>query len=328
MDFGEVLTRAWKIIWKFKVLWIFGILSSCGQGGGGGGGGGGGNAGVRFSGGDPNLPPEMRRFFNGVENFFENIQGWEIAALVIGFLLFILIVVLITSAINTVGRLGLVQGTLKAEEGAERMTFGELFSRSTPFFWRVFGLNILISLVMMVVVILFILPFVGFGALTAGIGFLCFLPFLCLIIPAAWLATILIEQMNIALVVEDLKIKEGIQRGWEVFKANFGEVLVMGLILGVGSFIISIFLAVPMIMVMIPAVFGILGGTFSGSGFLLGGGIVAAVLGAVILLPVLIVLGGILQSYVKTAWTLTYLRLTKSAETGLETVILSPEEIQ
>jgi len=328
MDFGEVLTRAWKIIWKFKVLWIFGILSSCGQSGGGSGGGGGGNAGVRFSGGDYNLPPGMRHFFDGVENFFENIQGWEIAALVIGFLLFILIIVLITSAINTVGRIGLVQGTLKAEDGAERMSFGELFSSGTPFFWRVFGLNILISLVMMVAVILFFLPFVGFAALTAGFGLLCLIPFICLFIPVIWLVGILIEQMNIAIIVEDLKIKGGILRGWEVFKGNIGYFLLMGLILGLGSAIISLFLVVPLIMVMIPAVFGILGGTFSGSGFLLGGGIAAAVLGTLILLPIVIVLGGILQSYVKTAWTLTYLRLTKPAETGLETVILSPEELQ
>ena len=35
-NFGEVLTRAWQIIWKHKVLWIFGILASCARGGGGG----------------------------------------------------------------------------------------------------------------------------------------------------------------------------------------------------------------------------------------------------------------------------------------------------
>jgi uncharacterized membrane protein YgcG len=49
-NFGEVLTRAWQIIWKHKVLWIFGILAGCGQGGGSGGGGGGGGNG--FSNGD------------------------------------------------------------------------------------------------------------------------------------------------------------------------------------------------------------------------------------------------------------------------------------
>jgi len=72
MDIGEVLSRAWKIIWKYKVLWIFGILASCGQGGGGGGGGG--NSGYRYSQGDPNVSPEIERFFFGIERFFQQIE--------------------------------------------------------------------------------------------------------------------------------------------------------------------------------------------------------------------------------------------------------------
>ena len=56
MDFGEVLTKAWKIIWKFKVLWIFGILSSCGQGSGNSGNPGG----VQYSMDKGDLTPGMR----------------------------------------------------------------------------------------------------------------------------------------------------------------------------------------------------------------------------------------------------------------------------
>ena len=29
MDFGEILSRAWQIIWKHKILWVFGILAGC-----------------------------------------------------------------------------------------------------------------------------------------------------------------------------------------------------------------------------------------------------------------------------------------------------------
>ena len=43
IDYGEVLSKAWKIVWKNKILWIFGILASFGQGSGGGSGGGGSN---------------------------------------------------------------------------------------------------------------------------------------------------------------------------------------------------------------------------------------------------------------------------------------------
>jgi hypothetical protein len=40
MDYLEVLHRSWNIIWKHKVLWIFGIMAGCARGGGGGGGSG------------------------------------------------------------------------------------------------------------------------------------------------------------------------------------------------------------------------------------------------------------------------------------------------
>ena len=33
MNFGEVLSRAWQITWKHKILWLFGLLASCSAGG-------------------------------------------------------------------------------------------------------------------------------------------------------------------------------------------------------------------------------------------------------------------------------------------------------
>ena len=44
MNYSEILSRAWQIIWKHKVLWIFGILAGCANSGGGGGGGGNNNS--------------------------------------------------------------------------------------------------------------------------------------------------------------------------------------------------------------------------------------------------------------------------------------------
>jgi hypothetical protein len=28
LDFGGVLSRAWKVVWNNKILWLFGILSA------------------------------------------------------------------------------------------------------------------------------------------------------------------------------------------------------------------------------------------------------------------------------------------------------------
>jgi hypothetical protein len=314
MDFGEVLTRAWKIIWKYKVLWIFGILSSCGQGGGSGGGGG--NSGVQFSGRDPDLPLGLQNFFRGLENYFQNIQGWQIAALIVGFILFILFLVLITAAISTVGRIGLVQGTVKAEAGAESLGFGELFNSGKPFFWRIFAFNFLAGIAVFIIILLLLVPLIGLTALTLGFGLLCLIPFICLLVPLGWLVSVVFEQVNIAIVVEDLDIVAGLKRGWDVFRNNIGNMIVMGLILGIGGLIVGFILAIPMFLVLVPLAIGFFGSSGTGSEFLFGGGIAVALLCLVIYLPFLIVLNGILQSYIKTAWTLTYLRLTGLSESS------------
>ena len=310
MEFGEILTKAWKIIWKFKILWVFGILSSCGQGGGGGGGGG--NSGVQFSGNKVDLPSGMSQFFYDLETFFNHIQGWQIAALIIGFFFFILILSAVFSAISTVGRIGLIQGTVKADAGADRLTFQELFNSGKPFFLRIFGLNLLIGLAIFIFAILMILPIVGVAIFTLGIGLVCLIPIICLLVPVSWLASVVIEQANIAIVVEDLNIIDGLQRGWEVFRDNIGNMILMALILVIGGGIVGIILAFPMFLVMVPILIGLIGGSTTGNDFLFGGGIAVAVICFIAYLPVIIVLGGILQAYLKSAWTLTYLRLTGS----------------
>ena len=111
-DFGEILTKAWQVVWKYKILWVFGFLVSCGQGGGGGGGGS--NTGYQFSSGDQNLPPEVRRFFMQIEHFFEFIEAWQIIAFIAGLILFIILMNLLFLALKTLGRVGMIQGTLLA----------------------------------------------------------------------------------------------------------------------------------------------------------------------------------------------------------------------
>ncbi len=65
MDYGWVLKRAWEITWKFKGLWVLGILASCSGGGGGGGGGGGSSGtGYQFSG---ESDPRMLQFQRWIE---------------------------------------------------------------------------------------------------------------------------------------------------------------------------------------------------------------------------------------------------------------------
>lgn len=307
MDFGEVLTKAWQITWKYKVLWLFGILAGCGNSSAQSNYSFGGQDFGGPSPGPENIPPELQRFFGPFSEFFNQFSEGEllvfgIIAAIIG-LVFAVIVILL----STVGRIGLVRGALLADSGAETLTFGELFESVRPYFWRVLGLNLLLLIVFFIMAAVLGLMGVLFVTLTLGFGVLCLLPLVCLLIPAAWLVSLVIEQANIALIVDDLSIGDSLQRGWEVFRQNLGPVIIMGLILTVGIGLLGGFLiALPLSLIGVPVLAAIL----SDSQTAVTAGLVIGGICLVVLIPVLILLSGILQTYIRTAWTLTYLRLT------------------
>jgi hypothetical protein len=296
MDFGYVLKRGWEIIWKFKVLWIFGILASCGQASGSSAS----NSGYRFSYHDTNISPQVEQFFNRLNPAIITILA--IIAIVVSIVLVILIVLL-----GTVGKVGLIRGTVKAEQGAERLTFGELWRDGLTYFWRVFGLNLLIGLVIMFALLaLFVLGIIlTIG--TLGIFLVCLIPLLCLLVPVMWVVSVIIEQANVALVVENLSITEAIKRGWQVAWNNIVTMLVMSLILILGVSIIGgVLIGLPLLVVAAPAAVGAATGTTEA----IRNGLLVSGLLFIVYLPVLLLLSGILQSYTSSAWTLTYLRLT------------------
>ena len=293
-NFSEVLTRAWQIIWKHKILWVFGILAGCGQGGGSGGGGGAGGGGGN---GFPNGNVPLNEFERMMNQFGEWISEnlWVIALLVLVTILLIILAIFL----GTIGRIGLIRGTYQAEQGAESLIFGELFSGSMPYFWRVFGLSLLVGLAFLVI----LAPLALFGILTAGIGFACLLPLICLLVPLSMVVNIIIEQANAAMVLENLGIADGFRRGWDIVRSNVGPVLIMAIILAVINFVVGLVIALPIIFAVFPLIFGLASGETSSLWI---AGICCA-----IYFPVLLVLSGIVTSFVQSSWTLTFLRLTR-----------------
>lgn len=299
-NFGEVLTRAWQIIWKHKVLWIFGILASCARGGGGGSSGGGGNSGYQTGSGDsPFSGDKIERVMNQVGTFLEN-NWWIIIAVIVG----IFLLSFVFYFLGMMGRIALIRGVAQADKDAESLSFGELWAESMPFFWRVFGLNFLIGLAFLVLFI----PLVLFGIVTAGIGFLCLIPLLCIMVPLSWVVMAIIEQAQNAIVLEDLNMLDGFKRGWEIVKANAVPIIIMMLILGIGSGIIGVIIALPIIIAVVPAVIGMAVSQQTLTPFYI------AAACCVAYFPVLLFFNGVLTAYIQASWTLTYLRLVKPQE--------------
>ncbi len=297
-NFGEVLTRAWQNIWKHKVLWIFGILASCARGNSGGGSGGGGNSGT--GGGD--VPFSGDQFAQGITQVGRYIEQnlWIIFAIV----MVIILLSFISYALGMMGRIGLIKGTYKIENGAQKLAFGEIWAESTPYFWRIFGLNFLIGLAFLAILI----PLVLFGFITAGVGFLCIIPLVCILIPASWVLAVVVEQAQSAIVIKDLGMLDGLKHGWEIVRSNAVPMIIMTLILGIGSVIIGILIALPLILAFIPIIIGMETLRESLTP------IYISLACCAVYMPVLIFFNGILTAYIQSAWTLTYLRLTKPKE--------------
>lgn len=297
-NFGEVLTRAWQNIWKHKVLWIFGILASCARGNSGGGSGGGGNSGT--GGGD--VPFSGDQFEQGITQVGRYIEQnlWIIFAIV----MVIILLSFISYALGMMGRIGLIKGTYKIENGAQKLAFGEIWAESTPYFWRIFGLNFLIGLAFLAILI----PLVLFGFITAGVGFLCIIPLVCILIPASWVLAVVVEQAQSAIVIKDLGMLDGLKHGWEIVRSNAVPMIIMTLILGIGSVIIGILIALPLILALIPIIIGMETLRESLTP------IYISLACCAVYMPVLIFFNGILTAYIQSAWTLTYLRLTKPKE--------------
>jgi hypothetical protein len=291
MNFGEVLSKAWQIIWKHKILWLFGIMAGCA------GSGGTPNLQYSFS---TDLPPQIGAY---IEQFpVEQIPLWIGIAIVV-----ILLLVAVSIFFGTIGRIGIIRGTLQVEGSRTRLSPGELFRGSLPYFWRVFALVLIVSITIFLVALTIMIPVVLLSAVTFGFALLCFIPFLCLLIPIAWLVEAYIELGIVAIVADNLGITAALQRAWEIISKNFGPVLLMALILvlGIGT-IGGLIISGPLALALVPILTIIF---FSPSNVVPLVALVS-ILCLVIYLPVLLVLSGMLRSYINTAWTLTYLRLT------------------
>jgi len=304
MDFAEVLGKAWRIVWKHKVLWVFGIFAGCGRGGGGGGGGTGWQQ--SYDSGNP-FPEGMT---SGAGQFADTVSRWIsdnlwiVALIVVAFV----ILVVLSVFLGTVGRIGLIRGTLKADGGAERLSFGEIFGESLPFFWRVFLLGLAIGLLALVVFGCLAL----FGVVTMGIGFLVALPLICVLLPVFWALGLVVQLSTAAMVIENDGIVDGVRRGWGVLTRNVGPVLLVWLITAVIGVAVGIALAIPAVLTLIPAMMVWMASGADRPTAMAG----LAVLCFVAYLPVLIVATGILTAYLESVWALTYLRLAKPPTGG------------
>jgi hypothetical protein len=333
MDHLKVLKRAWEITWRYRVLWVFGIILALTTGGstgrGGGSGGGGGNGGFPSSGdfSPPEIPPQVVSML-----------------IVVGIGLACVIVILIIASVvaRYVAETALIRMVDDYEETGEKRNVRQGFrlgwSRTAL---RLFLIDLLIGLpTALAFILLFALALaplllwttkstaagvVGTVA-TIGLGFL----FVLLAIVVGIVLSLLMHFFRRVCALEELGVIESIRQGFDFVRQHLKDVGIMWLImvgLGLGWMILMI--PVTILLVVVGAMVGgfpalLVGGLAS----LFFEGAVPWILAAAVGIPIFILvvavpglfLGGLAEVFKSSVWTLTYreLRALESFETEPE----------
>jgi len=314
MDYGEILGKAWRITWKHKGLWVLGILAGCTASGGGGGGGGG--SGANFNSGMES--GELDQLGRQFQDFPLLQQLAEIPpsvwiAIAIGLTLFFLVLALVFWVLGSIGKAGLFAGFKQADKSGET-SLKEAFSFGLQNFWKILVIELIVGLASAILALVIAIPVIGITILTLGIGMLCFLPFICLMIPVGIALNIFLLLVQIAVTADEISLTDSPKHVWKLVKTAPGDVIIIALILGVISFLIGLVIGIPAILLFIPAVAG---GIIDLENLLLPG-IAATVILLLLYTPFAVVLNGILHTYVNGSWSLFYNRLKDRAAFKLE----------
>jgi len=293
-NFGEVLSSAWHIAWKHKVLWwagivvsVFGLLS---------------------------MPislftnPTFSSSFPGSSYDL----GRNLAPILIGNALIILMSIL-SIPVTAMAILIPSVATVQVERGSEKIHFLDSIKASFPYFWRTLGLFLLVYVVGFLVTFLLMGCLILFSVITLGFGALCFIPFFIALIPLLILVYALMEQSIAAIVVDNLGVWSALQRGWELVRKNILAMAVLSILVYLAYMVIGMLISIPM---MIPF-FGMFLNLNAQqppdiSSF---NQIFRNMMWWMLAFsPLYAVLQGFLLAFMQSAWTLTYMRLSRPVE--------------
>ena len=302
MKHSQVLKRAWKILWNYRTLWVFGILLSLAVGGASGQSSWSSNS-NHFN-DSPNQSTDWTfdeneafwpQFFDNMDQEMaiareefdsilsgsnENVEAWETAILraAIAFAIIMVIIGIITKFIGYVAQTSVVKMVSDYEETGEKRSVREGWrmgwSRQA---WRLFLVDLIIGLpafiLFIVVMALAMTPIISsmVGGPTQGmLGLVASIGLMVLFGLFAFFYTIVFSLTKPVIyrkvVLEDTTAFEGLKEGFRMFGQYWKEYGLLWLIMK------GIDLLWPIVMIPFTLLTGVIGLTFGGGIALLTGG--------------------------------------------------------
>ena len=306
MDYGAILKKSWEIVWRHKILWLFGLFAGAGSAVSFNYNFGSGN---RSTGSSTGLPQTAQTDWLAFQRFLEQNLGVMIIAFIALFLFGLLFWI-----ISVAARGGLIHLANEAEAGRE-VRAGDGWSTGFHKWGRVFGIEFLVALPALLLA--FVLAAVlgvtavavlrsggtqeAFGRAVAGLacGGICFVVVFGIIV--AILSVVLGMIAQIALryaVLQDQRVMDSLKQGWRDLWGRRG-VFTMALIqFGIGI-AYGIAVGIVAVILVVPAVIA----------FIAGGWLVGSVMIAVAVL-VLVVPSSVYSAFCHSVWTLFFRRMT------------------
>ncbi|MFN2217710.1 MAG: hypothetical protein ACK2UA_03840 [Anaerolineae bacterium] len=300
MDYGKILTRAWEITWRWKILWILGFLAALGSGSGGGG-----SSSYSTSNGD--WP------YGWGYTYHEPYIPAGVIAAIIGVACLAIIIGIAIWVVSVIARGGLIAGVQQVEDEGQT-TFGSAWRAGARRFWTLFGISILaaIPLIILAVVgiIVLIVMFVGSGfafdssdaagAMGIVTSILCGGVFCCGMVIVA----IILQQIRLyaerAAILEDLGWIEAFARGWNVLKANIAPTIIFWIIFLVIGIVFFIAVAAVLGVTAIPFI-ALVANVDPGPWL-----IAPICCGGLVFVIVAALINAIVQTFTSATWTLAY----------------------
>lgn len=315
MNHFDLIKRAWRITWRYKALWIFGILLALTAGGGTGGGG---NAGTNGRGGG--MPPIPG---------FERVDPNMLFAVVALCCCLLLIWVIAMVVLRYVARTALYRGVDQIEATSAAPTWREGFRLGwSNRAFRLWLLDLIVGIPFAIVAVLLlalaasplllllidspIARFIGI-AVTVGAELLV----IGLLIVAGIVLSVLGQFWAREIAITDRNFGEAITTGYRLVRARLKDVGVMWLLLaaiGLGFGLVML----PIVLIVLTLALAV-GGGLGYALYRLTDSVLWAVLFGLppfvlIMLVPLTFIQGIYEVFDSSAWTLTYREIAPLAE--------------
>ena len=293
MEYGKIIKQAWHYVWNNKYLWILGFLALFS------GGGGVSTGGTNFNFRNPAFPSggssPTQPFPSGLEDLEEiwpallervgmsQSDVRSIIGVIVALCLCLCIVNILLYLLGLMARGGLIFAIDKLE-GEGTTGFSESMRAGRSVLGRAFWMRFLLQLPNLLFLIIFGAVFglqfyrilsaenpnvADFSGLAFGALGL-FIPLVCLLSIYGLVTGFIDAYAFRGYVLHDLRLMAGIKHGWQLFRANLGDSLILGVLVTVINaiigFIIGMIFVILFLATMMPIFLPIFSGEFEGMG--------------------------------------------------------------